>query len=53
METDFGDKIHTVYTYRNGKKVIVINFSYPNNLVENPTKKIPLKIEEIINRIKI
>ena len=35
METDFGDKIHTVYTYRNGKKVIVINFFLIKSQLEN------------------
>ena len=53
MKRDFGEMTHTIYTYRNEKKVININFSYPKNLIEKPTEKIPLKIEELLNRMKI
>ena len=53
MTTKFGEMTHTVYTHRNGKKVIGIQYTYPKNLIENPTEKIPLKIEEVLNGMKL
>ena len=52
MKTKFGKMIHTVYTHRNGSKVIGIQFSYPEGLIENPSKDLPYKIERILVDLK-
>ncbi len=53
MKTKFGEMTHTIYTHRNGEKLVGIQFTYPKNLTEKPIVKIPLKIEEILNGMKI
>jgi hypothetical protein len=53
MKTKFGEIIHTVYVHRNGEKIIGIQFSYPQNMILNPTEKVPTKIEKLLNDLKI
>ena len=53
MKTKFGKMIHTIYTDRNGNKVIGIQFSYPEGLIENPIDKVPTKIEKILIDLKL
>lgn len=53
MKTKFGKMIHTVYTHRNSTKVIGIQFSYPEGLIENPSKDLPYKIERILVDLKL
>jgi len=53
MTTKFGEMTHTVYTHRNGEKAIGIQFTYPKNLTEKPTEKIPSKISKLLNEMKI
>lgn len=49
MVTKFGEMTHTVYTHRNGEKVIGIQFTYP----KKPIEKIPPKIEKLLSVMKI
>ncbi len=53
MATKFEEMTHTIYTHRNGEKMIGIQFSYPKSLTENPTGSIPMKIEELLTGMKI
>lgn len=52
MKTKFGKVIHTVYTHRNGDKIIGIQFSYPEALNENPIENTPAKIDTLLKGVK-
>jgi hypothetical protein len=53
MTTKFGEMTHTVYTHRNGEKVFGIQFSYPKKLTKEPAEELPMKIEELLEGMKI
>ena len=53
MTTKFGDVTHTIYTHRNGEKVIGIQFTYPRELVKKPNEMIPSKIDKLLEGMEI
>ena len=53
MNTEFGEMIHSIYAHRDGQKITGIQFTYPRNLTDNPTKNVPTKMQVLLDGLKL